>query len=85
MATLASVEVARGNLSSAEAVVQLRRAYEMRPEAEVGAHLGEALWIDGKRDEAQKIWSDQLKQSPENGTLQSTVKRLAPALLPAAK
>src|SRR6185295_15443416 len=42
-----------------EAVVQLRRAYEMRPEAEVGAHLGEALWIDGKREEAQKIWSDQ--------------------------
>jgi len=68
-----------------EAVVQLRRAFEMRPEAEVGAHLGEVLWADGKRDEAQKIWSNLLKQSPENDTLQSTVKRFAPALLPAVK
>ena len=64
-----------------EAVVQLRRAFQMRPEAEVGAHLGEALWADGKRDEAQKIWSDLLKESPANDTLQSTVKRLAPSLL----
>ena len=64
-----------------EAVTQLRRAFEMRPEAEVGAHLGEVLWADGKRDEAQKIWSDLLKESPANDTLQGTVKRLAPALL----
>jgi tetratricopeptide (TPR) repeat protein len=68
-----------------EAVVQLRRAFEMRPEAEVGAHLGEALWVDGKREEAQKIWSKLLQESPANDTLQSTVKRLAPNLLPAAK
>jgi tetratricopeptide (TPR) repeat protein len=68
-----------------EAIVQLRRAFELRPEAEVGAHLGEALWVDGKRDEAQKIWSDFLKDSTPNDTLQGTVKRLAPSLLPAAK
>lgn len=68
-----------------EAVVQLRRAFQMRPEAEVGAHLGEALWVDGKRDEAQKIWSDLLKESPANDTLQSTVKRLAPSLLSVGK
>jgi tetratricopeptide (TPR) repeat protein len=68
-----------------EAVVQLRRAFEMRPEAEVGAHLGEALWVDGKRDEARKVWSDFLKENPLNDTLQSTLKRLAPALLPAGK
>jgi tetratricopeptide (TPR) repeat protein len=67
-----------------EAVVQLRRAFELRPEAEVGAHLGEALWADGKRDEAQKIWARFLKDSPLNDTLQSTLKRLAPALLPAS-
>jgi tetratricopeptide (TPR) repeat protein len=65
-----------------DAVVQLRRAFEMRPEAEVGAHLGEVLWVDGKRDEARKIWSDFLKENPLNDTLQSTLKRLAPSLLP---
>ena len=68
-----------------EAVMQLRRAFEMRPEAEVGAHLGEALWVDGQRDEARKIWSDFLKENPINDTLLSTLKRLAPLLLPAAK
>lgn len=68
-----------------EAIVQLRRAYELRPEAEVGAHLGEVLWVDGQRDEARKVWLDMLRLSPENDTLQSTLKRLAPALLNTAK
>ena len=67
-----------------EAVVQLRRAFDLRPEAEVGAHLGEVLWADGKRDEAQKIWARFLKDVPLNDTLQATLKRLAPALLPAS-
>lgn len=66
-----------------DAIAQLRRAYELRPEAEVGAHLGEVLWVDGKRDEAMKIWSDMLKESPDNDTLRGTLKRLAPQLLPA--
>ena len=67
-----------------EAVTQLRRAFDLRPEAEVGAHLGEVLWANGQRDEAQKIWSKFLKESPLNDTLQGTLKRLSPALLPAA-
>ncbi len=68
-----------------EAIVQLRRAFELRPEGEVAAHLGEALWVDGKRDEARKIWSSVLKETPLSDTLQGTLKRLAPDLLPAAK
>lgn len=66
-----------------EALVHLRRAFELRPEAEVGAHLGEVLWMDGKRDEARKIWRDMLKEGPTNDTLLSTLKRLEPSLLPA--
>jgi hypothetical protein len=50
----------------------------------VCAHLGEVLWVDGKHDESQKIWSDLLKGNPTNETLQGTIKRFAPALLPAA-
>ena len=68
-----------------EAIVQLRRAYELRPEAEVGAHLGEALWVDGQREAAQKIWSGFLEEKPLNETLESTLKRLAPELLRSAK
>jgi tetratricopeptide (TPR) repeat protein len=68
----------------AEALKELRRAFALRQDADVGAHLGEVLWADGKRDEALKIWSDLLKGNPANETLQGTVKRLAPSLLPAA-
>jgi tetratricopeptide (TPR) repeat protein len=68
----------------AEAIKALRRAFDIRQDAEVGAHLGEVLWADGSRDEAQKIWADLLRQHPANETLQSTIKRFAPSLLPAA-
>ncbi len=66
------------------AVEQLRRAYSMRPDAEVGAHLGEVLWVDGQRDEARKVWGDMLKDHPKNDVLQNTIKRLAPNLIPSA-
>jgi tetratricopeptide (TPR) repeat protein len=66
-----------------EALVQLRRAFTLRPEAEVGAHLGEVLLAAGKRDEALKLWSGLIKESPDNDTLRDAVKRLAPQLLKA--
>jgi tetratricopeptide (TPR) repeat protein len=58
------------------AAEQLRRAYGGRPDAEIAAHLGEVLWVMGQRDEADKVWQDSLKASPENETLQKTIKRL---------
>jgi Flp pilus assembly protein TadD len=58
------------------AAEQLRRAYSGRPDAEIGAHLGEVLWIMGERDEANRIWQESLKASPDNETLQKTLKRL---------
>jgi tetratricopeptide (TPR) repeat protein len=63
-----------GNLKGA--AEQLRRAYGGRPDAEIGAHLGEVLWVMGQRDEADKVWQESLKASPENETLQKTIKRL---------
>jgi tetratricopeptide (TPR) repeat protein len=55
---------------------ELRRAYGGRPDAEIGAHLGEVLWMLGERDEARRIWDESLKSGPENETLQKTIKRL---------
>jgi tetratricopeptide (TPR) repeat protein len=63
-----------GNLKAA--AEQLRRAYNGRPDAEIGAHLGEVLWMMGERDEANRVWQESLKASPENETLQKTIKRL---------
>jgi tetratricopeptide (TPR) repeat protein len=58
------------------AVQQLRRAYSGRPDAEIGAHLGEVLWVMGERAEAERVWQESLKSSPENETLHKTIKRL---------
>ena len=56
----------------------LRRAYDGRQDAEIGAHLGEVLWVGGERDEARRIWNEALKIYPDNETLQKTVKRFIP-------
>ncbi|HET9350908.1 MAG TPA: tetratricopeptide repeat protein [Burkholderiales bacterium] len=55
---------------------ELRRAYSGRPDAEIGAHLGEVLWMLGEQDEARRVWDEALKAGPENETLQETIKRL---------
>lgn len=39
-----------------EALPHLRRAFELQRDAEIAAHLGEALWAAGKQDEARTIW-----------------------------
>jgi tetratricopeptide (TPR) repeat protein len=61
------VQYRMGRLPEAE--VSLRKAYDLRRDAEIAAHLGEVLWAQGKRDEAQKIWRAALDESPGNEVL----------------
>lgn len=68
-----------------EGLEHLQRAYKMRPDAEIAAHVGEVLWVLDRRDEAQKVWGDALKAFPGNDALQNTIKRYAPVFLPAAR
>jgi tetratricopeptide (TPR) repeat protein len=56
----------------------LQRAFKMRPDPEIAAHLGELLWSAGSQSEARKVWGDALKDHPENEVLQTTIKRFAP-------
>ncbi len=58
------------------AIRELRRAYSGRPDAEIGAHLGEVLWVSGERAEAERIWKESLDTAPENETLLKTIQRL---------
>jgi Flp pilus assembly protein TadD len=65
-----------GDLKGAAA--QLRRAWNGRADGEIGAHFGEVLWMMGEKDEARRIWRDAQQASPENETLQKTLKRFNP-------
>ena len=68
-----------------EALDYLQRAYALRPEADIAAHLGEVLWVDGQQDAARKVWAEGLKIDAKNESLQNTIKRFAPVILPAAR
>jgi tetratricopeptide (TPR) repeat protein len=54
----------------------LERAYSIRPDAEIAAHLGEVLWVLGRRAEARKVWDEALKKTPDSDILTKTVQRL---------
>jgi tetratricopeptide (TPR) repeat protein len=61
-----------------EGLGYLEKAFKVRPDAEIAAHLGEVLWAIGQRDQARKVWTDALKDQPKNELLQSTLKRFVP-------
>jgi tetratricopeptide (TPR) repeat protein len=68
-----------------EALDYLQRAYTMRPDGDIAAHLGEVLWADGQQDEARKLWTNALKENGQSEALQNAVKRFAPIILPTAR
>ncbi|MCG8382110.1 MAG: tetratricopeptide repeat protein [Gammaproteobacteria bacterium] len=65
-----------GNLE--EALVHLRKAYTLLPEAEVAAHLGEVLWVMGKKAEARDVWAEALERSPKDKILRKVLERFKP-------
>lgn len=62
------------------ALEYLRKAYAIRPEADVAAHLGEVLWSMGRAEDARKLWREARGREPENETLKETLARLNVAL-----
>lgn len=74
MDSLGWVQFRLGKLEEAE--ILLRRAYAIRPDAEIAVHLGEVLWAKGKKDDAQKFWRDAKTKDPQNDTLKNTLARL---------
>ncbi|MBW8371366.1 MAG: tetratricopeptide repeat protein [Thiobacillus sp.] len=65
-----------GNLARAQEY--LERAYKVRPDPEIAAHLGEVMWARGQRDEAGKLWQTSLQTHPQNEVLLETLRRLKP-------
>ena len=73
MDSMGWVQFRLGKLKEAEG--WLRRSYEKRQEAEIAAHLGEVLWVTGRKDEAIKIWREGVAKDSSNDTLKSTLVR----------
>ncbi|MCZ7600176.1 MAG: tetratricopeptide repeat protein [Gammaproteobacteria bacterium] len=67
------VQYRLGDLDQAEQY--LRRALDLRTDAEIAAHLGEVLWAAGIRDEARRLWDEALRIDPDNRTLLRTLER----------
>ena len=59
-----------------EARQNLDRAYELFPDHEVAAHLGEVLWIMGEKTQARSVWRRALETQPDSEHIRSTMERL---------
>ena len=59
-----------------EALVQLEKAYDKQPEAEIALHLGETLWVLGRQREAKKIWQEAIKNHPADKRLAEVLKKI---------
>jgi tetratricopeptide (TPR) repeat protein len=59
-----------------EALTYLRNAYATQPNAEIGAHLGEILWVLGDKDEARRVWQESMELAPKDPVIQETLNRL---------
>ena len=72
--SLGWVEYRMGHFDAAATL--LAQAYSSRKDTEIAAHLGEALWADGKRDEAARVLRDAHRLDAGNEVLKQTMSRL---------
>jgi tetratricopeptide (TPR) repeat protein len=72
--SLGWVEFRLGNLD--EAARLLRQAHKGRPDAEIAAHLGEVLWMQGAQEEARQVFAEAARRDPENDALREVMTRL---------
>ncbi len=72
--SLGWVEYRMGDRASA--IKHLTRAYQSRPDAEIAAHLGEVLWMDGQRDEARRVLAEGKARDASSEALRETLTRL---------
>ncbi|WP_428420247.1 tetratricopeptide repeat protein [Methylibium sp.] len=59
-----------------EALRWLRQAHSARPDTEIAAHLGEVLWVSGRRDEARRVLAEARARDAANDVLKETLARL---------
>lgn len=60
------------------ALEQLQQAFNIKPEADIAAHIGEVLWVMNRPTEAEDMWRKGQQLDANNPTLKETLKRLKP-------
>ncbi len=80
MDSLGWVRYRQGHFKQAAKI--LKQAYRIQPQAEIGAHLGEVLWMQGKQNAARQIWQAAQKLDPQNETLKRVLKRFPEKKIP---
>jgi tetratricopeptide (TPR) repeat protein len=58
-----------------ESLDYLKRAYAVMPDEEIGAHLGEVLWVHGDRQAAMDVWNRELGRAGGAPRVRSTMQR----------
>jgi len=58
-----------------ESIGFLRQALAITQDDEIAAHLGEVLWVSGKKDEARKLWKKVIQEVPDSIHIKKVMKR----------
>ncbi len=57
------------------ALEYLERAYQLYPDTEIAAHLGEVLWQLGQQQQAITVWQEGYSRDPDHEVLNETLSR----------
>jgi tetratricopeptide (TPR) repeat protein len=57
-----------------DALEQLRRAYALQKDPDIASHLGQVLWVLGRKDEARRYFDEARKRDPGNRSLQRALR-----------
>jgi tetratricopeptide (TPR) repeat protein len=63
---------------SKQALETLEAAYNIKNDPEIAAHMGEVLWRLGRQEEARELWQKAASATPDNDTLNATLKKFTP-------
>ena len=74
--SLGWVQYRQGDL--ANSLKTLERAYALKADPEIAAHLGEVLWMLARKDEAQRLLQAAARQHPNNEVLGAALKKFLP-------
>ncbi|MFC5569963.1 tetratricopeptide repeat protein [Lysobacter yangpyeongensis] len=58
-----------------EALTELRRAFSLQKDPEIASHVGEVLWVLGRKDEARRYFEEARKLDPDNRALKRALEK----------